>query len=202
MFGTQQLIVVTGLLREARIAADDAVLTIAGGGDGGRLAHYLEAALRKGARGVVSFGIAGGMAPELAPGSTIIATHVVSADGGQFAVDRIWRERLRALVPEGLTRGLLGTDLPVTTAQEKADLHRRTGAAAADMELHIAASAAARYGVPFAALRVVADDAGLSLPPAALAGMRFGRRRRYRRRSSFARLHARPAAEPDRHRAR
>jgi len=168
---TPHLIVATGLLREAQIAGDSAVLAIAGGGDGTRLARELERALAQGAAGVVSFGIAGGMAPDLHPGATIIATHVVSVGGSRFGVDATWLARLRALVPEATARGILGSDEAVTTTESKASLYGATGMAAVDMESHIAAAAAARHGVPFAALRVIADDARQSLPPAALAGL-------------------------------
>jgi len=44
---------------------------------------------------------------------------------------------------------------------------RATGAAAVDTESHIAAAIAARYGLPFAAFRVVADSAWRTLPPVA-----------------------------------
>ncbi len=171
MLSKPHLIVATGLLREAQIATDSAVRAIAGGGDGNRLAREIEAALSQGASGIVSFGIAGGMAPDLRPGATIIATHVMNVGGSRFGVDAVWLARLRALIPEATMRGILGSDEAVTTSQTKADLFRATGTAAVDMESHIAAAAAARHGLPFAALRVVADDAQQSLPPAALAGM-------------------------------
>ncbi|MEI9890256.1 MAG: hypothetical protein WDN45_06180 [Caulobacteraceae bacterium] len=40
-----------------------------------------------------------------------------------------------------------------------------------DMESHVAARIAAGAGLPFAAIRVVSDTAGLSLPPAVLQGL-------------------------------
>jgi hypothetical protein len=40
------------------------------------------------------------------------------------------------------------------------------------MESHIAAEAAQRHGLPFAALRFISDDAGRALPKAAQVGMR------------------------------
>ena len=67
---------------------------------------------------------------------------------------------------------LAGVDGPVVGAGDKAALHRKTGAVAADMESHVAARLAALHGLPFAAIRVVADPAGRTLPPAALVGMR------------------------------
>jgi hypothetical protein len=47
-----------------------------------------------------------------------------------------------------------------------------SGAVAVDMESHVAARLAAHYGLPFAALRIIADPAERSLPAAALVGMR------------------------------
>jgi hypothetical protein len=40
------------------------------------------------------------------------------------------------------------------------------------METHVAARVAARRDFPFVALRVISDDAGSTLPPAALVGMK------------------------------
>src|SRR5262249_18023836 len=50
-------------------------------------------------------------------------------------------------------------------------LGEATGAAAADMESHIAARAAANAGLPLAVLRVIADPAERALPQAATAGL-------------------------------
>ncbi|MBV8926012.1 MAG: nucleoside phosphorylase, partial [Bradyrhizobium sp.] len=47
-----------------------------------------------------------------------------------------------------------------------------TGAAAVDMESHIAAEYAARAGLPFAALRVVSDPAHRALPALAMAALK------------------------------
>ena len=44
------------------------------------------------------------------------------------------------------------------------ELHLTTGAAAVDMESHIAAAYAAEYKLPFAALRVISDPAHRTLP--------------------------------------
>ncbi len=67
---------------------------------------------------------------------------------------------------------MLGVDTAVTEPASKLKLFRQTGAAAADMESHIAASIAASQSLPFAVLRVVSDPAGQRIPRAALAGMR------------------------------
>src|SRR5205814_7437175 len=63
-------------------------------------------------------------------------------------------------------------DAPVVAQADKRALHESAGTVAVDMESHIAAKIAARYGVPFAACRVIIDPAERTLPPAALVGMR------------------------------
>ena len=73
---------------------------------------------------------------------------------------------------EQTVRGIIaGTDEIVTEPAEKAALHRDTGAAAVDMESHIAARLADAYHLPFAALRVVSDAAEDRLPPAVIGAI-------------------------------
>lgn len=171
MSGLPPVLVVTGLAAEARIAAGAGVVTVAGGGDTERLALSVEAALRRGVRAVISFGIAGGLAPGLAPGAVLIARTIHDA-AGLLPADAAWVEQLAALLPDARIDDVAGVDAAVAGADGKAELRRRTGAAAVDMESHLAARVAARHGLPFAAIRVVADPAERTLPPAALVGMR------------------------------
>lgn len=164
--------VACGLLAEARIAATiGGVRAIAGGGDGQRLAVELERAIDDGAVGVLSFGIAGGLRPDLEPGAVIIA-RAVSHGQTCLATDVSWTERLRGLVPGTLHGDVVGVDTAVTTVADKMELAQSTGAAVCDMESHIAARIAHARNVPLAVLRVVADPAGRALPSAALAGMK------------------------------
>ena len=55
----------------------------------------------------------------------------------------------------------------LATAAEKAALRRATGADAVDLE----SAAAARAGIPFAALRAICDPAARDLPHAALVAL-------------------------------
>lgn len=168
---SQPVLAVSGLAAEARIASGIGVTTLAGGGDPARLALLLQAALANGAKAVISFGIAGGLRPDLRPGTTIVGR---SVDDGEVRTeaDRAWTERLARALPHALVADLVGVDRAVCGVGSKHALHRRTGAAAVDMESHIAARLAAQYGVPFAALRTIADPAERTVPTAAAVGMK------------------------------
>ncbi|WP_322106224.1 phosphorylase [Paraburkholderia sp. J41] len=173
------VIAVAGMAFEARVAA--------GSGDEGVRAVYaaradllqaaLAAALEGGAAGIVSFGTAGGLGPDLEPGTLVIAD-AVDGPFGRVATDAAWRARMAdALMASPLAakvrRGVeAAVAAPLTGAAEKAALHRANGALAVDMESHLAAAAAAAHGVPFAVCRAIVDPAWRSLPKAAMAGLR------------------------------
>ncbi|MDB5370081.1 MAG: hopanoid-associated phosphorylase [Roseomonas sp.] len=165
------ILAATGLRREQRILAGPGVQAIAGGGDPARLEAALDRLAAAGARGIISIGLAGALAPGLRPGHWVVASAILGS-GTPLPADPAWAARLAARLP-GATRGmLLGTDTMVAEAAQKAALHRSTGAAAVDMESHVAARVAWRHRLPFAAARVISDAADRTLPPAARAGMR------------------------------
>jgi hopanoid-associated phosphorylase len=181
------VIAVTGLAREARIAAGPGVRAIAGGGDPQGLAASLERELARGGRGVISFGIAGGLTEHLVAGTWLVARAVIAQDAC-WPCDSGWASLLAARLPEAMTVDLAGADAPVTHPAAKRALHRATGAAAVDTESHVAAAIAARHGLPFAVFRVVADSARRALPQvASVAVARDGRIRRVAVMGSLAR---------------
>jgi adenosylhomocysteine nucleosidase len=162
----QSVIAVTGLAFEAKIAGGVAVVR-----DGGRTTATLDAAIARGGRGIMSFGIAGGLAPGLQPGQWVVASTVVS-ERGRHEVDRPWSERLLNALPGALHAAIAGVDSPVRDALAKRALFVHTGALVVDMESHLAARIAAAHGLPFAACRVIIDPAHRDLPPAALLSLR------------------------------
>ncbi|VVE41678.1 phosphorylase [Pandoraea anhela] len=170
---SQPIVVVTGMPFEARIARGDGVHVVCA--QNRTLAEELEAAIaRQGARGLVSFGTAGGLIPGVKAGQWVIAHKVLDmpARGREYVASIAWADALHRAMPRALRADMAGVTAPVVSAQDKAALFRESGAAAADMESHIVARVAQAHGLPFVVARVVIDPAERSLPPAALAGMR------------------------------
>jgi len=124
-----------------------------------------------GATGIISIGIAGALAADLAVGDVVIAERVVTANEA-FETDGRWTARLAKALPQVRIGAILGRGTIADSGEVKAALHEATRADAVDMESHLAARAARERGLPFAALRVISDTADQSLPPAALAAMK------------------------------
>jgi hopanoid-associated phosphorylase len=126
-------------------------------------------------RGVISFGVAGGLDPALKSGDVVVATEVLAGDARWFAGLAL-NEDLIARVALGRRRvvrgGLAGVEQVLAARACKAALWSETGAAAVDMESHIAAAYAAESGLPFAALRVISDPASRALPAIAMSAIK------------------------------
>jgi len=158
--------VVVGFKAEARIAARMGRVAISGARPG--LADSaVKGLIAAGATELISFGLAGGLAPGLEPGDLIIATTVLVGEAHRPA-DPALSNRLSAVLPEAHLGAVIGREAAVTDAAAKRTLHEATGALAVDME----SQAVAAGGLPFAVLRAIADPADRCLPPAALVGLR------------------------------
>jgi adenosylhomocysteine nucleosidase len=168
--GQPYVAAVTGLAFEARIVAGPGVTVICGGNHA-QLKRSLEAALRQGCRGILSFGVAGGLAPQLKPGTCVVARNIIS-DNGRYASHHDWTRSLLETIQGAVHGDIAGSDEVVACTRGKRTLHEKTGAVAVDMESHVAARFAAEHGVPFAALRVITDPSNRVLPPAALVATR------------------------------
>lgn len=164
------MIVVVGLAFEARIAARSGLPVICSG-DGRNLLPDLQRAIAGGCRGLVSFGVAGGLDPGLRPGTCIVGSAIVAGDV-RHETDRHWSQRLLEAMPGAVHGVLAGVDGPVCTPAGKRALNRDTGALAVDTESHTVAHAAAGHGLPMVAIRVVADPAHRALPDVALTAVR------------------------------
>lgn len=164
------MIVVVGLAFEARIAAGTGLRVICSG-DGRNLEASLSEAIDDECRGLISFGVAGGLAPNLEPGTCIVASAILS-ETDRIATDRDWSQRLLHAIPDAVYGSLLGVRAPVAHPEAKRSLYQKTGAVAVDMESHKVARIALAHRLPVAAIRVITDPAVRALPEAALAAMR------------------------------
>jgi adenosylhomocysteine nucleosidase len=169
------VLIVTGLVQEARIATGPGMTVICSSSDPAQLRALLSTFDPLSIRGVVSFGVAGGLDPQLKSGAVVVATEVMAGECRWLAADALSDELIagagigRQTVFRG---GLVGVEKVVTGQAGKAALRSATGAAAVDMESHIAADYAARAGLPFAALRVVSDPASRALPELATSAIK------------------------------
>jgi len=163
------ILVVSGLAFEAQIA-----LNIGGTkaccGQVPVIADIVASALTTKWSGILSFGLAGGLDPRLRAGSIVIATDIIGKNV-HFRTDPEWRAGLLRLFPGAVQSALLSGDRVYVDPDGKLHAFRSSGAAVADMESHVAASYAAEKGIPFAALRIVADPAHRFVPQSALAGV-------------------------------
>ena len=164
------MIVVVGLAFEARIAAGPGMSVICSG-DGLNLAAAVTRAITPDCRGLVSFGVAGGLDPDLKPGACVVASAIVSGNT-RMATDHHWSQQLIRTIPDAVYGILAGVRAPVAQPSAKRALYEKTGAIAVDMESHVVANVAAAHGLPMAAIRVITDPAMRALPEAVLAAMR------------------------------
>lgn len=155
-----------GLRAEARLARPLGMLLFVGGGTAAGAGEAVCRAVAAGASGLVSFGLAGGLDPDLRPGMLVVPTAVL-CDGATFAADPALMEWLGGATPHRL----LAVETIVADGAIKKRLWQQTGAAAVDLESGAVARTAAARGLPFAVLRAICDPAGRGLPPAALAAL-------------------------------
>jgi adenosylhomocysteine nucleosidase len=158
----------SGLAAEARVARAAGFQVIVGAGDPRRTAALVEAAARR-AKCLVSFGVAGGLAPHLRPGQVILSADVIG-DERRWRSNQRFQEQVSGLARRiGALEGpVLGSSDILSTEEDKIAAWRDTGALAVDLESAIVARTAELAGLPFLVLRTVADPATRELPPAAL----------------------------------
>ncbi len=170
--------VVVGLAAEGKIASSLGRVA-AGGGDSAGAEQVARALVTDGARALLSFGLAGGLDPDLRPGRLIVPRAVLlgldesgrpddaAGDVGRCAANPAMVESLGGATCELI----LGASEVVSDAATKRRLREQTGASAIDLESGAVARIARERGLPFAVLRAICDPAERSLPPAALIAL-------------------------------
>jgi hopanoid-associated phosphorylase len=163
--------VMTGMASEARLLRGADVRVISAGGDPAATRIGIERLIAAGADRLVSFGIAGALDPSLKPGDLVLGSAVRVPAVDRFPVDQKWLVRAAGKLPDAIVGEVLGSSGIIASARDKATLHRDTGAKCVDQESHWVAEAARARGLPFIAIRAIADRANDELPPVVLVGL-------------------------------
>jgi adenosylhomocysteine nucleosidase len=167
--------VITALQSEADCLRElgGAALTCVSGGSGVRARRGAEQLRGAGVAGLVSFGLASGLAPILRPGDVVIAEAVVLPGGGAVATDARWRtalaQRLAGLGLKARVARIAGSDEALASASAKRKAFQATFAAALDTESHAVAEVALAAGLPLLVVRAIAEPAETMRPPVAFA---------------------------------
>lgn len=164
------LVVVTGMLREARLAEGPGVHCLTGYRDPAGLRAGL-ARIPGDIAALMSFGIAGALDPALRVGDVVVGVQVCDPEGRQFEADPRWTAALSRELSNARRSRIAGSDVIVADAAAKRQLRVATNAAIVDMESHCVARLAHERGLPFGVLRVVADTAQDAIPTSAQAGL-------------------------------
>ncbi|MGR9072084.1 MAG: phosphorylase family protein [Gammaproteobacteria bacterium] len=130
--------------------------------------------IERGADRLVSWGCAAALDGELKPGDLAIPGELISESGRIFTPHQGWRRQIVRLLEEKRTlySGRLSESSTVVSSHEKKSILRdRDRSGVLDMESAAVAKAAAAHGIPFVAIRAIADTASMNLPNAVSKSM-------------------------------
>ncbi|HQT67478.1 MAG: hypothetical protein B7Z78_03845 [Rhodospirillales bacterium 20-60-12] len=153
---------IVGLAAEAALLRGLPVRIGIGGGSAAGASEACQSLIHQGVRGLVSFGLAGGLDPSWRPGALIIPRAVIDHDA---------TFECAPLVGAFNAPSILASDHIIVTRDAKSRLFAQSQAVAVDMESGAAARAAAAHNLPFAVLRAIIDPAERDLPPAAIIAL-------------------------------
>jgi len=135
-----------------------------------------ELLIAKGASQLLSWGCAAALDPSLQAGDLTLADRLLDANNEEIAVNADWLDHCLPVLTGALAdnRGqavlhiglLTESTTIVTSGKAKKQLYSFTGALALDMESNAVAKVAQQHGLPFLAIRAIADPAGMGLPEA------------------------------------
>ncbi len=156
---------ITGLTAETALLNNTLFMIATGGGTPAGATTAAQKLIEQGAEALISFGLAGGLNPQLQPGTLIIPACVNNAPCD---------ETLIAWLGGATCQNLYAGSSIAVTREQKSALFASTNADAIDLESGAVATAATAAQIPFAALRAIADPATRTLPPAALIALNAG----------------------------
>lgn len=151
---------------EWRALTDNTLVALSGIGAEG--AHRAGAVLvAQGVTALLSWGCAAALDDRVSPGCLILPKRIIGARGESYRVNHEWHQRLYQTLRIGhrlSTDPLVESSTIMKTAAEKRALAQRTEAAATDMESAAQARFAQEHGLPFTAIRAIADAVSTDIP--------------------------------------
>jgi adenosylhomocysteine nucleosidase len=117
--------VVTGLKSEAKLLSGLSFACVSTGGQAREARRKIDRLVAEGATGLISFGIAGALSPELRTGDLVVADMVANDIGEVWQTHQPWLDALLAAI-EPVRNGRRPDDVPHHAAARRAEGHART----------------------------------------------------------------------------
>jgi adenosylhomocysteine nucleosidase len=162
--------ILCGFEAEAKVARQLSPLVAMSGAQEHLARSRAEELIEKGAKMLLSFGVAGGLMPGITSDTLIIGERVVSREKS-WNCDEAFTALLSRAVPHARKGSVFGSTHLVPGPEEKKNLFAFTGGLIVDMESQVIAEVATARGLPFSVLRGVSDEVEHVFPPAALVGI-------------------------------
>jgi adenosylhomocysteine nucleosidase len=162
--------ILCGFEEEAKVARQLSPLVAMSGAREHLAKTRAEELVKKGAKILLSFGVAGGLMPGITSDHIIIGERVVSREK-TWNCDEAFVSLLASAVPHARKGSVFGSAQLVPGPEEKKNLFAFTGGLIVDMESQVIAETATAHGLPFSVLRGVSDEVEHTFPPAALVGI-------------------------------
>jgi adenosylhomocysteine nucleosidase len=148
----------------------DKILVANSGAGSSNAQAAAELLVTKGATRLISWGCAAALSAALKPGDLIVADELIDNTGyknAKFSVSTDWHNYFSNRLQTSIaihTGALAESQCIISSGKEKKQLHSATGAVALDMESIAIAKVAGLYGLPFLAIRAIADPVNMNLP--------------------------------------
>src|SRR5262249_18812923 len=137
---------------------------------GRETADLLRLALGAGCRSIISFGVRGGLEPDLLPGDCVVASAIIDYPAVR-PTDPLWSRKLADMIPDARHGPIMGVNAVVSDPADKRKLHAFTGAVAIDAS---GCQACRRARLSFRSGACDYRSRAPRVPPAALLAMAPG----------------------------
>ena len=143
---------------------DDLVIIYSGTGRDNAI-KAVNKLIAKGVKGLISWGCAGALVPNLASGTLLFPEKIITATGETLNVSENWLTHVKKNLPIVHRSVILVESLHLIESPEaKHQLHEKTQAVAVDMESAAIVQAAQTAGLDSLVIRTISDSVNIQLP--------------------------------------